>query len=160
MNNHYKIKTSIPWKPCKGIWQSQNYNKELPQQKKIIDFIHSHNIVDVAYVTNTDNLVQHDMHVLTINDTFCSLDRLSKLVKCVTKHSRKYVWISINKFLIHSIQSNRLYLDSPDWDVRLLNFVADQIPEWTPMQKIFRNDDFGQLGNFKYPVTALVAKKI
>jgi single-stranded-DNA-specific exonuclease len=40
------------------------------------------------------------------------------------------------------------------------NFVADQIPSWTVIEKIVRSDDCGQLGNFQYPVSALVAQKL
>ena len=155
----YKVKFSVPWSPCKSPWQIKNYNIELPQQKKIIDFVDSYNVRDLVYVTDTTNLEHHDMHVLTINYSYCSLDQLSNMVKCVADHSSKYVWISINKFFIYSTQENKFSLDCPDWDLRLLNFVAEQIPEWTTIQKVFRNDDFGQLGNFQYPVTALVAKK-
>jgi hypothetical protein len=155
----YTVKLSVPWKPCKNPWQIKNHG-ELPQQKKqIVDFIDYHNISDVIYVTNTDNLDQHDMHVLTINHSYYSLDQLSKLVKCLADHSGKYIWISINKFLIYSTQENKFSLECPDWDLRLLNFVAEQIPEWTTIKKVFRDDDFGQLGNFQYPVTALVAQR-
>ena len=113
----------------------------------------------MVYVNDVDNLTQHDMHVLTINQSCCSLDQLCSWTKSLADHSNQYIWLSINKFLIYSQRTNSVFLDCSDWDLRLLNFVADQIPHWTIVEKIFRSDDRGQLGNFQYPVTALVAQK-
>ena len=156
---NYTTKLSVPWKPCKSPWQIKNCT-ELPQQKQITDFINNYNVKDVVYVTDADSLNSHDMHVLAINQSHCSLDQLADLVKRVANHSNKYLWLSINKFFIYSEHANTFFLDCPDWDIRLLNFVADQIPSWTVIEKIVRSDDCGQLGNFQYPVSALVAQKL
>jgi hypothetical protein len=156
---NYTTKLSVPWKPCKSLWQIKNHS-DLPQQTQILDFIALHDITDVVYVTNTDNLGRHDMHVLTVNQSHCSLYQLINLVKDLANYSNKYIWVSINKFFIYSQQENNFFLDCPDWDLRLLNFVADQIPAWTIIEKIVRPDDCGQLGNFQHPVTALVAQKL
>ena len=156
---NYTIKFDVPWKPCKSLWQIKNHANKLPQQKQIIDFINNHNVKDVVYVTDADNLKSHEMHVLTINQSHCSLNQLADLVKRSANYSNKYLWVSINKFFIYSKQANTFFLDCPDWDIRLLNFVADQIPSWTVIEKIVRSDDRGQLGNFQYPVSALVAQK-
>jgi hypothetical protein len=155
----YTVKLNIPWKSCKSPWQIKNHG-ELPQQKQITNFIELHNITDVVHVTNTDDLCRHDMHVLTVNQSYCSLYQLADMVKCLANHSDRYLWVSINKFFIYSQQENNFFLDCPDWDLRLLNFVADQLPVWTIIEKIVRPDDRGQLGNFQHPVTALVAQKL
>jgi hypothetical protein len=156
----YTVKLSVPWKSCKSPWQIKNHGALAPQQQEIIDFIDYHNVRDVVYVTDTDALDQHNMHVLTINNSYCSVDQLCKMVKSLADHSNQYVWISVNKFFIYSTQENKFSLECSDWDLRLLNYVADQIPRWTAIKKVFRNDDHGQLGNFHYPVTALVAQRL
>jgi len=152
----FSVKVNVPWIPCKDVWK---LNGELPQQQRIDNFIRLHAIDDVVYVTNADNLLLHEMHVLTINQNHWSLDYLAKTVADVSKHSKNYLWIAINKFFIYKNYTNDTTFAGPNWDLNLLNFVESQLPDWTIIDKIFREDDRGQLGNFEYPVTALVAKK-
>ncbi len=153
----YLVKTSVPFVPCKSLWRL-THSQELPQQQQVQNFIRSHSINNVAHVVDAKNLQHRDMHVLIINQHYWSLEYLAETVIKVSEHSTKYLWVAINKFLIYNTtQLNNI--NETNWDLNLLKFVENQIPNWTVLDKICRPDDRGTLGNFEYPVTGLVAKR-
>ena len=155
---NFSVKITVPCSPCKSIWQLRA-TQQSPMQQQIKNFINLHQVTDVAYVEDAVDLAHHDMHVLTVNRDHLTLDHLVETVIDVAAHSRKYLWVSVNKFFIYQQHTRQCIDHGMDWDLSLLDYMASHIPNWKIIDKFFRSDDRGQLGNFQYPVTALAAEK-
>jgi len=154
----FSVVTHINHKPCRSLWQTKN-TCDLPQLTRVQDFVRSRQIQSVAYISQNQSPSMHDMHVLTINTDSISLQQLCQTVSQVAANTRCYLWISVNKFLVYTHTVANYHENLTNWDLRLLKVLEDQLPGWHALNKYYDSEDHGNLGNFQYPVTALVLEK-
>lgn len=149
----------INFKSCKTVFATELKDQLLPQQIELDDFISTHMINDIGDASSTTS---HDLIKLTINYRFYELLELSSIVKQASSLSKKFLYISINKFLVYSnVDSVCNRDDSVDYDLKLIMHCYSLISDKFKLIKYnYRSDDTGLLGNYIHPVTTLYLERI
>ena len=151
---------SLPWKPCKSLFQIQN-NNPLSQVQQLENFITSANLTDIyrVRIENIDSVDLpsdlHDLIVVVVNPTnLISIQSLDNIILKLKPLARRYYYLAINKFLLYTEHQ----IDSGD----IANFDSKLLSHWQQLVQLdtvwanSRDDDLGELGNFIHPVTNIM----
>lgn len=124
-----------------------------------------HNLKDLSVLPQVQQLYKFLSEVgsqnltnLIVNDRYCSVDDLGRLIVASGQTSKDYLYVAVNKFLIYT--NLDLTVTTSDYDLRLVEYCQDIIKHtFTLLNYTIRPDDNGTLGNFAHPVTAMFFKR-
>jgi hypothetical protein len=147
----------VAFKSCKTVFASKLKDQRLPQQIELDDFISTHMINDIG---NASSTTSHDLIKLTINYRYYELLELAEIIKQASTLSKKFLYISINKFLVYSDVDCECN-DPVDYDLKLIMHCYSLISDKFKLIKYnYRSDDSGLLGNYIHPVTTLYLERV
>lgn len=140
-----KFVKSIPFNTCKSLFQTNLQDENLLPQCQQLD----------AFVKRFPN----DVSTLIVNHRYYSLDDLRVLIINSSKSAQDYFYLAVNKFLIYSNQTTKLF-PVTDYDEKLILFCASVLKgSFDLIEHTIRSDDHGHLGNFIHPVTTMFFKR-
>jgi hypothetical protein len=142
------------YRSLKGPWAARN--RQLPEQQQDIEnFCKQHQIIDQWSGAEVPD-ESHDWVTLMFNGRkFYSLQYIDQcLIESVNK-SKKFLHLSVNKYIVHTEQDQTIDLDIADLDQRLVKHWGELIDHPLVFCK-YNSLDFGNFGNWHYPVTNLI----
>ena len=148
------IRQTVDFSLCRSPYQVRMGDAQLlPQRIQLEQFILKNNITDVGVDDN------HELVVAIFNDEYLELEHLLDRIASLSCMAEKFLYLSINKFLIYSTIDTGV-VSTADLDLELVNRCYEVVKDkFELVDHTCHSDDSGLLGNFIHPVTNLFLKR-
>ena len=139
---NFKTISDLTPAACLNPWRA---SKNTPLGQILYDSVRA------AYGLNQTNTVE-----LIFKEDYISVEEVDKILHEHTNTSCQYLFLAVNKFLIHT-QIDRA-MTGCSFDLSLLQHWQALL-DWQPVYIHYIENDNGLSGNFVFPVTQMLLKK-